>query len=680
MKEQYRYSAIAGLLLAGAGAVHAADEIAVPAGAPSTVVVTASRSEQQVQDAPASISVITREEIREMPAATLADILARIEGVSVVGADASTKDIVIRGMPGDYTLIMIDGRRQGTRETMNRGTAGVQSNLIPPLEAIERIEVIRGPMSSLYGSDAMGGVINIITRKVPGKWGGSVQLGGIVQQEDELGDTRQGSFWLSGPLAGERLALRLTGKVLDREEDRIVTVGAPDTRDEALTARLSAKLSEHHSLDFETGKERFRYSSTPGYNLAPNAAAQTERHERAHWALTHDGRYGASRSKVSLYQERAELANLANGAVSGARPELRNTVLDALLSLRLGDHALKLGGQATRVDLEGIAAQDAVTGLPANVDAVRHDNWAVFAEDDWFINERLTLTAGLRLDDHETYGRHTSPRLYAVYKLGGNWTLRGGAVKGFKAPTIRQSTAGYCMSTGGNTGRRGILCGNPLLEPEASSTQEAGLRYDAEGGRSFSATLFRNDFRNKVVSYDTGVDEAGGARDIYIYDNVAEVALRGVELGLKWPLARDWSLTANYSYTESERGAAGETSYNGSSLEGFPLDMTPKHMANAQVDWKPGDRLRLYARAQASSEQFYAGFRTGANGVRVRPGSTVYDLGGSWQFSPSLSLNAAVLNVGNKMVPVDTRPRATLTGNWMQDEGRRLWLALNAQF
>src|SRR5690606_21121246 len=111
-----------------------------------------------------------------------------VEGVSVVGGDPNSTDIVIRGMPGEYTLIMLDGRRQSTRETMNRGTGGVQANLIPPLAAIERIEVVRGPMSSLYGSDAMGGVVNIITRKVPERATASLTLGGIIHEDGDYGN------------------------------------------------------------------------------------------------------------------------------------------------------------------------------------------------------------------------------------------------------------------------------------------------------------------------------------------------------------------------------------------------------------------------------------------------------------------------------------------------------------
>src|SRR5690606_30302594 len=127
------------------------------------VVVTAAGFEQSVKNAPASITVVTREELEKGSFRDLTDALREVQGVAVTGV-ANEKDIYIRGLPGSYTLILVDGKRQSTRDARPNGSAGYEQSFIPPLSAIERIEVVKGPMSSLYGSDAMGGVINIITR------------------------------------------------------------------------------------------------------------------------------------------------------------------------------------------------------------------------------------------------------------------------------------------------------------------------------------------------------------------------------------------------------------------------------------------------------------------------------------------------------------------------------------
>ncbi|MGO4840407.1 TonB-dependent receptor plug domain-containing protein, partial [Rhizobiaceae sp. 2RAB30] len=123
------------------------------------IVVTATGFEQNVKDAPASITVITREELEKGNFRDLTDALRDVQGVAVTGV-ANEKDILIRGLPGAYTLILVDGKRQSTRDARTNGNAGFEQSFIPPVAAIERIEVVRGPMSSLYGSDAMGGVIN----------------------------------------------------------------------------------------------------------------------------------------------------------------------------------------------------------------------------------------------------------------------------------------------------------------------------------------------------------------------------------------------------------------------------------------------------------------------------------------------------------------------------------------
>ena len=141
----------------------------------SEVVVSASGFEQKVKDAPASISVISREELQTRQFRDLAEALRGVEGIDVGGGTGKTGglDISIRGMPSDYTLILIDGRRQNVAgDVTPNGFGAAHTSFMPPVSAIERIEVIRGPMSTLYGSDAMGGVINIITRKVAKEWTG----------------------------------------------------------------------------------------------------------------------------------------------------------------------------------------------------------------------------------------------------------------------------------------------------------------------------------------------------------------------------------------------------------------------------------------------------------------------------------------------------------------------------
>ena len=145
--------------------------------------------------------------------------MADVEGVTVErGGKAGGMNISIRGLPSDYTLVLVDGKRlnQNSSGARPNGFGDVDTNFIPPMAAIERIEVVRGPMSTLYGSDAMGGVINIITRKVSQEWMGQITLDGTAQGDNRYGNNYGSAFYLSGPIATDKLGLTVRGGLYRR--------------------------------------------------------------------------------------------------------------------------------------------------------------------------------------------------------------------------------------------------------------------------------------------------------------------------------------------------------------------------------------------------------------------------------------------------------------------------------
>lgn len=669
-----------------------ADQAAIATTSLDTVVVTASRREQALRAAPASITVIDRKDIEARPATSVIELLRGVEGVSIVGANPNDDDIAVRGMPGDYTLLLVDGKRQATRETMNRGTGGVQGHLLPPLAAIERIEIVRGPMSSLYGADAMGGLVNIITRKLPTRWMGAATAHAVLQSHHELGDARGAEFWLGGPLVDDALGLQLSGRTGRRDEDDVyfapnATSGANGRRDERLDLKLTARLAAGQDLSLDLGREDFDYRTTPGLSIADAATAATvlkTQHRRDHWGLTHDGRWRWGRSALALYGETGTQTQWTQGGASTIETAVRNTTLDGRIEWPWADDAntLTIGAQATRQRLTGVSRQDAVpAGLPANPDAIERDAWALFGESDFRLGA-LTVTAGARLDHDEKYGSQVSPRLYGVYTLDRAWTLRGGVGTGFKAPTLRQSAAGYCMTTGGAAGATpGTLCGNPDLQAETGTSAELGLHWGARG-HGVDATVFANRVRNRVTSYDTGLpDPRVAGRNRYVYDNIARVDIRGIELAAALALGRQLRLAANYTHTDSQRGAGGEKAFDGSSLEGRPLDKTPRHMAHLRFEWQPLQVLELHAAVDHAGKQYWAAFRNGAIGVRERAATTTLSLGGRLRLTQGVDLKVALQNLTDERIEVDQRARtAGLSGNWLVDEGRRISVALAAQF
>lgn len=679
MNASFKRSLLAVAVMSAATAAYAENK-------EDTIVVTASGFAQEMRDAPASITVITKEQLQNKPAANLIDMVKDVEGVSVIGGSMKP-DISIRGLSGDYTLIMVDGRRQNSRESRPNGSGGYEAGFIPPVEAIERIEVIRGPMSSLYGSDAMGGVINIITKAVADEWHGSMGMGGIIQESKDYGNSANTDFYVSGPLIKDKLGLQVYGGLNYRREDHLQE-GTPRKDDKNITAKLAFTPVEGQKFLAEVGRSTQEHTSTPGKSIADFSERgglkqknnKSEVHnDRNHWALTWKGDWDEINSEVSVYQENTVRKtntgkwNKVNEdwvmAYDARRPEVTNTVVDGKVTAFLPSNVLTVGGQYQYAKLKD---DSAIKNKQTVTEKITADQKALFVEDEFSVTDDLTLTGGLRMDDHEFYGKHWNPRAYAVYKLTDEITIKGGVAKAFRAPTLRELSPSFGTSTQGGAA---IMYGNRDLKPETSVTEELGIAYDHESGFSASATLFNTEFKNKLTSYQVaGQTDPLTGLNMFIYDNVGKANIRGVEMASRIPVAEKWNLNLNYTFTDSERKSDDEK-LNGKSLKGQPLEMTPRHMANARLDWQYRPDMNFYTQANYTGKQVWAAQRNGAKQPRERSGITTLDLGMTYQVMPNALLNFAVLNIANeKGDDIDTN------GNWQIDEGRRYWANLKLNF
>ncbi|HEX2017541.1 MAG TPA: TonB-dependent receptor, partial [Aurantimonas sp.] len=463
------------------------------------VVITATGFEQNVQDAPASITVVSREELEKGQFRDLTDALREVQGVAVTGV-ANEKDIYIRGLPGAYTLILVDGKRQSTRDARTNGNAGFEQSFIPPVSAIERIEIVRGPMSSLYGSDAMGGVINIITRKVEDYWTGSLTADYTVQQHSRYGNSGQLSFYGAGPVIADTLGVQIWGRGYRRDEDEFPG-GVTGAEEGDITARLAFTPNENHDFLLEGGRTRVTRKALAGATLEETADDTYNDNDRDHWSATHVGRWGWTTSEFAFSQEWAERtsyswADRVDDYVENPRsPEIRNSVLDGKFTTPFeayGHHTLVVGGQFFDAQLT-----DQNPGRRTGEDETfQVHQWALFAEDEWQITDTFALTGGLRYDQHELYDAEFSPRLYGVWHPHEQLTLKGGVSTGFRAPEIRSIAPGYAYTTGGRgcsygpTGTCGVIIGDPDLKAETSTSYEIGALWDSFSGFTAGATYF----------------------------------------------------------------------------------------------------------------------------------------------------------------------------------------------
>lgn len=626
-----------------------------------TVVVTASGFEQQIQDAPASISVITREDLDKKFYRDVNDALIDVPGVIVTGG-GDRQDISLRGMGPQYTLILIDGKRQSSRETRtNSDSAGVEGGWTPPLAAIERIEVVRGPMSSLYGSDAMGGVINIITRKVPKEWHGEIRMDTTIQESNKSGDIYQGNFYLAGPIKSDLLGLQIYGQASQRDEDNIVD-GFRKRNSDSVTAKLALTPNRDHDIVLEATTMRQKIQETLGKTVAPlapgeacartgcPASAQND-YRSNKWALSHTGRWGWAVSDSYVQEE--EFDNRSR------QMKVKNLNLQTSWTLPLGSHMLTLGGTYLSQRLNDQTGNQ-LSGGPNKIDRYQ---WALFAEDEWRLTEKFAVTAGLRMDEDENFGTHFSPRLYGVWHLADRWTLKGGVSTGFRAPDLRQTVAGW-----GQVSRGGNMYGNPDLTPEKSVTEEIGLLYDDGAGFNAGVTLFNNDFKDKITRVacplsqcTEGPNQFGS--DPTTYMNVDKAVSRGVEASMKLPLARDWSLTSSYTFTKSEQKSG--------QYKGEPLNQLPKHLFTTTVDWQASDALQAWARVNYRGKESQP--TTGASSSSVvAPSYTFVDMGASYAVNKTVSVYAGIYNLFDKQVTYDDYEYV--------EDGRRYWLGVGVKF
>ncbi len=613
------------------------------------VVVTAAGYEQSVEQAPASITVITGEELRKKSFHDLTDALRDVEGVTVNGS-ANETDISIRGMPADYTLILVDGKRQSARESRVNGNRGYEQSFVPPAEAIERIEVVRGPMSSLYGSDAIGGVINIITRKVTPEWGGSVTYDYSARQHSDQGNARQTQFYLNGPLITDTLGLQAWGRYLDRQadDDVEITNGYTKADHKDITARLAYTPTADHDILLEGGATRLEN----GDGLSPNWATREQENNRDHLSLSHQGRWGWATSDVSLAWEKSSREGLATESqadVLGRKPTVENTVLDAKLVMPTERNITTTGLQwnDTRVTDWNQALGDRKNYEYSVVQK------ALFAENEWSVTDTFALTTGLRMDHHEQYGVHFSPRLYGVWNATDEWTFKGGVARGFKAPELRAVIEDYAVL------RRNTfaMLGNPDLKPETSTNYELSALWSNRDNLSAGATVFYNDFKDKLSTVTT--TERYNGFIVMERVNVDKAVIQGMELNGRWDVSETVAIKGNFTYTDSEQKSGANA--------GAPLALTPERKANVRADWQFSERLDLYAAVNYYGKEYGSTLTE-----EPAPGYTTGDLGGSYEFSKNLSFNAALQNVTDKRLDDETY------GN--VNYGRTLWASTTVRF
>ncbi len=631
------------------------------------IVITASGFEQDIKKAAASISVLTQEEINKKAYRDVTDALKDVPGIVVTGGGSSS-DISIRGMGSAYTVIMVDGKKVNTRSVRpNSDNSGIEQGWLPNIGAIERIEVIRGPMSGLYGSDAMGGVINIITKKNTNEWTGSVKLDTTLQENSKSGNIYQTNAYIAGPLIANLLSFKANGLYSQRDEDEIYG-GYSEQKIRAGGAALTLTPNDQHTFDLEYQRSIQNRDATVGKSISP---IQTGRNPpansltdyyRTEYSLTHRATVGAV--ETHSYIQREENENPSRNM------EAINTTFNTINKINFDRHSLSFGGMYLKEELEDKGNQLSIGGSTP-VSSLDRYSWALFAENAWNIVDDFTLTTSLRLDEDEKFGDHWSPKVYGVWGLNENWVIKGGVSTGYKTPALRATVAEWGQATGGGQSK-GVIVGNPDLKPEKSVNYEVSFNWDNLDNLNAGLTLFNSEFKDKITEVRTCQGENVGALEcdwlgekfdfVSLRENVDKASMRGAELTFGWQALPNVNVSANYTFTDTEQ----KSGIN----KGKPLNEMPKHMFNTTADWEINDQFSSWGRVNYRSKTSdYLSRTTMAKG---KPAYTMVDVGLNYKPTQNIAVAAGVYNLFDKEIDKDTY-------NYVLD-GRRYNLGVTYSF
>ena len=687
-----------------------------------SLVVTASGFAQEVKDAPASISVIGQETISQKPFNDIGDVLKDVEGVNVSrGGKSGGANIGIRGMSSDYTLLMVDGQRvsQNSSGARPNGFGDVDSSFIPPSSAIERIEVVRGPMSTLYGSDALGGVVNVITKKVPDTWGGQVSFSVEEPTSSKFSGGNTTSLYLGGPLKTDLVGLALMGSFQTKRNAKGTYVKNPngdlgkianfsglgERKNFNYGARLTfTPENQEFVVSYDRGVQRYEngdnqlgtQNSTVASGKTGGGYSDHLRFTRERAAISHKLELDVATVESSLLWDQAKTMGRLNPLVkddssstgytvgSNAQRDIKysNIIFDHKWMFGLGDHFISAGLQ-----YKDQKFKDTLEGAELDV---KQWQWALFAEDEWMITDDLIATFGLRYDKNEDFGSHFSPRAYLVWNIDDHWQVKGGVSRAFKAPDLQKMTDGVI-----GLGRQGQLplLGNPDLKPETATSAELGFSYDNLDDFRFNATGFYTSFKDKIesVSLDNcKVSNVAGCITINGDDkgsatfskqfNVDDAKLYGLEVGSKYQVNEAIGLSANYTYTHS--------SYKNKNGQKIPFSKTPQHMVNLKADWQISGQWNVWAEGEYRAKE-YNDLNWNKEKVYYRNYALV-NLGASYKPSREMTINFGVDNLFDKNFldyhapEVGSKAPAAnadyQNGYARIEEGRKLWLKLNYEF
>jgi len=495
----------------------------------SPVVVTATLEEKTLDIAPGAVQVIDEKEIAALGAETVGDVLLYATSVMLTTGEGRNLGTSIRGLGSNHTLVLIDGRRLAASYKSQ-----MDINQLPVL-MIDRIEIVRGPVSALYGSEAIGGVVNIITRPLPNQNEGSIDLrAGLGPSAEQAAQARIGA---AGNSARGHIGISRTD-----QDDWNSDGEAPDEIDQtglsSSLGRLSFDLTENQTVTVGGEYSRLTRDGTRFYQSMVRDYEADDRRWNGfvQYDLQSNGTFsGMVRGYISDYQR----TNDFDPAVPVDDEQRRLSQIEARGTYAVFDDLLLTAGAEFRQESLEEGGLD---------DDKSVDNGAGLIQADWQLGKFFNLVAGGRYDRHQNFGSRLTPRatLSGFIPFGRIWISYG---QGFRAPNLNELYVTSLLKGGKET-----YLGNSDLDAETSESYETGI-YLHHGLYWGQLTLFRNELEDLIAAEFIS---QSGTNKTYEYQNIDKAETEGAELEFGLVLPGNLTFAGQSAWLQTEDRTTGE--------------------------------------------------------------------------------------------------------------------------
>lgn len=557
------------------------------------VVVTATRVEEPVEETTSAIIVIKEDEIKKMNVQFLTDVLRRIPELSLVqnGGAGKLATVLLRGGDSTHTLVMIDGVKVKSTTTGSLDFSGIN------VDDIERIEIVKGPQSTLYGSEAMAGVINIITKKGKGKPKVDVSL------ESGSYETYKPSLTVSG--GNKKFDYRVTTAYF--HTDGISAAKQGTERDGYKNASISGKFGFRPSEKFElelTGKYYYDRTELDDFNFFAGQAVDNLN------SVQHGHHYvfsGKGKICLSNMWEQILTVSTALDSLKFRDPEIAFNNADISTSIDTIDWQHNLYISDLYILTAGAEYRKEKGENKGQFDKTI-ENKALYLNNKLkLLKEALVFNAGLRFDNHETFGSKTTYRVGAVYNIKpAELRIKGSYGTGFRSPNFNELFWPADPIWGGG--------GNPNLKPEKTNSWEAGIEKDFLNEKvMLSATYFDQKYDDLISGWPPV--------------NIANAEIKGIEVNAALKVTDNINIKAGYTYLDTEDKATGQS-----------LPLRPNDKLNLSAEFSTKD-MSVIANYTFVSERYDSSVRRNLSSY------SLVNLSSSYKMTKGLTIFARVDNL-----------------------------------